>query len=115
MADYALLGVRMLNFYSSLNDTCSEYANSILEGGSFNIWKSCKTLLKLALVRDICAFYERLDSFIDRKMLLKYTEPAYCWTWWTKLCMKHKYFAIILIAVGQLGYKLKRAIKTLSA
>lgn len=111
VADYILLGSRMLKFYHSLHDTTSKYSQSILEGGSYNVWISCKRLLKLSSIRDICAFYERLDSYMDRKALLIYSEPAYCWTWWTKLCLKHKHLAIVLIAIGQFGYKMKRIIK----
>lgn len=114
VADYMLLGHRMLRFYNSLNDTTSQYSQSILEGGSYNVWVSCKRLFKLSSIREVRAFYDRLDSYIDRKSLLKYSEPAYCWTWWTKLCLGHKNLATILVAVGQLGYKLKQAIKRLS-
>lgn len=114
VADYVLLGHRMLRFYNSLNDTTSQYSQSILEGGSYNVWVSCRRLFKLSSIREVRAFYDRLDSYIDRKSLLKYSEPAYCWTWWTKLCLGHKNLATILVAVGQLGYKLKQAIKCLS-
>lgn len=111
IADYILLGNRMLKFYHSLNDTTSQYSQSILEGGSYNVWISCKRLFKLSSIRDVRAFYGRLDSHIDRKSLLKYSEPAYCWTWWTKLCLRNKQLAIILIAIGQLAYKLMRIIR----
>ena len=111
VADYLLLGHRMLKFYHSLNDTTSQYSQSILEGGSYNVWISCKRLFKLSSIRDVRAFYGRLDSHIDRKSLLKYSEPAYCWTWWTKLCLRNKQLAIILIAIGQLVYKLMRIIR----
>lgn len=111
VADYALLGNRMLTFYHSVNDTTSQYSQSILEGGSYNVWISCKRLFKLSSIKDVHAFYDRLDSHIDRKSLLKYSEPAYCWTWWTKLCLRYKHLAIALIAIGQLGYKFMRIIR----
>lgn len=111
IADYVLLGNRMLNFYQSLNDTTSQYSQIILEGGSYNVWISCKRLFKLSSIKDVHAFYDRLDSYIDRKALLKYSEPAYCWTWWTKLCLRNKHLAIILIAIGQLGYKFMQIIR----
>jgi glycosyltransferase involved in cell wall biosynthesis len=111
IADYILLGNRMLKFYHSLNDTTSQYSQSILEGGSYNVWISCKRLFKLSSIKDVYAFYDRLDSYIDRKALLKYSEPAYCWTWWTKLCLRYKHLAITLIAIGQLGYKFMRIIR----
>lgn len=111
MADYVLLGARTLKFYHSLRNASSNYAKEILEGGSYNIWMSCKRLVKLQSIADVHAFYNRVDAFIDRSALLGYTEPRYCWTWWTKLCLKHRFIAIFLIAMGQLGYKLKRMIK----
>lgn len=105
VADYVLLGTRMLKFYHSLNDTTSAYAQGILEGGSYNIWTSCKRLIKLSTVADVRAFYERIDTYINRADYLHYTQPAYCWTWWTKLCLMHKKIAIMLVAMGRLGYK----------
>ena len=110
-SDYMLLGVRMLNFYHSLNDTKSTYAKSILEGGSFNIWMSCKRLLKLLSIKDVIAFYNRIDLFTNRSLLVDYKEPSYCWTMWTKLCIKHKYIATLFITLGQVGYRLKRVLR----
>lgn len=111
IADYLLLGTRMLNFYCSLNNKSDEYALGILEGGSYNIWKSCTQLLKLSSIVNIQEFYKRIDSFIDRTTLMGYAEPKYCWTWWTKLCLKHRFIAMFFIFIGQIGYKLKRMIK----
>ena len=107
-ADYMLLGTRMLKFYHSLEDKNSTYALGIREGGSWNIWLSCKRLIKLSSISDVQAFYERIDTYINRADYLHYTEPAYCWTWWTKLCFKHKQITIILVAIGQWGYKIMR-------
>ena len=107
LADYLLLGMRMLKFYNSLDDQYSKYALSILEGGSYNIWKSCKRLVKLPSIRDVKMFYNRVDSYTYRFDLLSYTEPAYCWTKWTKLCLGHKKIAMVLIAIGQIIYRLK--------
>lgn len=107
-ADYVLLGTRMLKFYHSLEDKTSTYALGIREGGSWNIWLSCKRLIKLSSIADVRAFYERIDTYINRADYLHYTEPAYCWTWWTKLCLKHKQIAIMLVAIGQWGYKAMR-------
>ena len=108
IADYFLLGTRMLNFYLSLNDTTSKYSLSILEGGSYNIWMSCNRLIKLPSLKDAKRFYNRLDSITDRSKLTNYNEPAYCWTWWTKLCIKHKNIAIFIILIGQLVYKISK-------
>ena len=110
VADYLLLGTRMLCFFNSLDNKTNTYALGMREGGSYNIWMSCKRLIKLSSVADICAFYKRIDTYVDRITLLKYTEPRYCWTWWTKLCLSHKYIAILLILIGQRLYKLKKII-----
>ena len=111
LADYLLLGTRMLHLYHSLDDKTTNYALGIQEGGSYNIWMSCKRLMKLPTIADVCAFYNRLDSFINRLDYTHYTEPAYCWTWWTRLCLRHKYIAMLFIVIGQFGYKLKRIVK----
>ncbi len=108
VADYFLLGTRMLKFYHSLEDKTSTYALGIREGGSWNIWLSCKQLIKLSSISDVRAFYERIDNYINRADYLHYTEPTYCWTWWTKLCLKHKKIAIILVTIGQWGYKVMK-------
>lgn len=110
VADYVLLGTRMLNFYHSINNKSSGYAQSILEGGSYNICISCKNLVKLSSISDVRLFYKRVDSFINRDTLRKYKEPTYCWTCWTKLCMKYRQISLVIIVLGQLGYKLKKYI-----
>lgn len=111
VADYVLLGTRMLKFYHSLEDKNSTYALSVREGGSYNIWTSCKRLIKLSSIKDIKAFYERIDTYINRMDYIHYAEPSYCWTCWTKLCLGHKYIAMFVITIGQFVYKLKRIMK----
>jgi len=110
-SDYFLLGTRMLKFYHSLDDQFSAYALGVKEGGSWNIWMSCKKLMKLPRISDVRAFYDRLDSFINRADYTHYTEPAYCWTWWTKICIKHKHLTIALNAIAQFGYRIIKRLK----
>ena len=88
LADYALLGTRMLAFYESLPDKTTKYAESILEGGSYNIMKSFRMLRRLRSFKEIKAFYDRFDAQYDRERLLGYRDPAYCWTWWTRFCIR---------------------------
>lgn len=88
LADYALLGTRMLALYESLPDKTSEFAESILEGGSYNIMMAFKRLFRLHSFKKIRAFYERFDARYDRKRLLVYRRPAYCWTRWTRFCLR---------------------------
>lgn len=108
VADYLLLGTRMLRLYHSLEDKTSAYALGILEGGSYNVWKSCKRLVKLPSMRDVKMFYDRIDHYTNRFELLNYTKPTYCWTKWTKLCLGHKKIAMVLIAIGQIIYTMKK-------
>ena len=110
-SDYFLLGTRMLKFYHSLEDQTSEYALSIRDGGSYNIWMSCRRLMKLSSVADVRAFYTRIDSVINRSNYTHYTDPHWAWTRWTKLCLKHKYFAIALTAIIQMAYKCIKLVK----
>lgn len=100
LSDYALLGVRMLKFYESIEDKSTQYAYSILEGGSFNIKEAFKKLFKLQSVAEVRSFYDRFDARYDRMRLLHYRKPAYCWTRWTRFVLKHPKFAIMVIGVG---------------
>lgn len=111
LSDYFLLGTRMLKFYHSLDDQNSEYALSIRDGGAYNIWTSCRRLMKLSSISDVCAFYSRIDSVINRSDYTHYTDPCWAWTHWTKLCLKHKYLAIVLNTIAQIGYKLLPLLK----
>ena len=99
VCDYALLGTRMLNFHNRIEDKNTPYADSILEGGSWNIMQSCKNLLKLDSQSGIRAFYDRFDMFADRKSLFHYREPAYCWTAWTRFCIRHRKMTTSLVGL----------------
>ena len=92
--DYALLGTRMLSFYHRIKDLEPRYADIILEGGSYNIMKSFRSIFRLESISDVRAFYDRLDSFVDRSQYLGYREPAYCWTKWTRFCLRHRILTI---------------------
>lgn len=90
LSDYAFLGTRMLKFYDTIEDKSTKYAESILEGGSYNIWQAFRKLIRLKSVSEIQEFYNRFDAQYDRRLLLDYKKPAYCWTTWTRLGLKHK-------------------------
>lgn len=100
LADYALLGTRMLHFYESLDNKNDKYAETILEGGSFNIMKALYKLPRLKSRSDVRAFYDRFDAYYDRKMLLGYRKPAYCWTQWTRFCLRHRKMATMLTGIA---------------
>lgn len=97
VCDYALLGTRMLNFYNHIENKNTPYAESILEGGSWNIMQSCKNLFKLDSKSDIRAFYDRFDRFASRESLFHNREPAYCWTLWTRFCIRHRKMTTSLV------------------
>jgi len=100
VSDYAFLGSRMLAFYQNrIKEKDSVYADTILEGGSYNIMRSCKNLFKLKSSSDVKSFYQRLDQFCDRKQFLGYHKPAYCWTKWTRFCMKHKNWTVFIVGI----------------
>ena len=90
---YACLGARMLAFYERLEKKTSLFAKSILEGGSFNLMKSFRRLPRLGSVSEVRHFYDMLDSRVDRKSLKRYRKPAYCWTFWTRFCLRHRFLA----------------------
>lgn len=112
VSDYAILGTRMLSFYQRLNDKNSLYARSILEGGSYNIMLSCKNLFKLKSFSEVRSFYTRFDEFTERSALLSYSEPAYCWTRWTRFCMKHRFGAILIVG-SVLSFNLQPLMKSI--
>ena len=96
LCDYALLGVRMLKFYDTIEDKSTKYANSVLEGGSYNIWQAFRKLIRLKSASEVRAFYDRFDAQYNRRLLLGYRKPAYCWTKWTRLGLKHKNVFVFL-------------------
>ena len=106
MADYLLLGTRMLRFYRSLEDQSSTYALGIKEGGCYNVWQGCRRLFKLQSLRDVLAFYNRVDCYTNRKVLLQETQSPYFWNWWTKLCLRCKFMVIPLASISIFAYKL---------
>ena len=87
---YAFLGTRMLRLFESLDDKSSQFARSILNGGSYNLMEAFKRLLRLGSFSEVRSFYNLLDSKIDRKSFCHYREPALYWTWWTKLGVRHR-------------------------
>lgn len=98
IADYFLLGTRMLKLYDKIDDKTTTYATSIQEGGSYNIWMAFRRLWKLDSTEAIKMFYKRIDERADRAAYLDNKEPKYCWTLWTKLGLRHK--AVMTYIVG---------------
>ena len=97
LCDYALLGTRMLRFYEGLEDKTSKYAEGMLEGGSYNIMKAFRKLHRLNSRSEVYAFYDRFDAHYKRNLLFGYRKPVYCWTRWTRFCLKHKKLCVFLL------------------
>lgn len=97
VCDYALLGTRMLAFYQTLEDKTSIYAESILEGGSYNIMRSFRNLFRLDSLSAVRSFYDRFDRYASRESYTHYRKPAYCWTRWTRFCLKHKKLTVLFV------------------
>lgn len=108
VADYLLLGERMLRFYEfivkseevrSKSEEVERFADGILEGACYNISRSCKRLMRLHGTDDVRAFYDRIDSNINRcELSIDNDIRKYYWTTWTSLCLKHKKIAMSLLA-----------------
>ena len=59
-----------------------------------------KNVFKLHSVKEVRSFYGRLNSYLDRDALLEYKEPAYCWTHWTRFCLRYPNLSTLLIGVS---------------
>lgn len=118
LSDYFLLGTRMLRFYEKIEqDTiCTDEANSlvikqfadgILEGARWNVAKSIKRLIKLKNLNEIRAFYDRVDSHVNRRELINNQHfRGYFKNSWTAVGIKHRCFATIICAVLVPFYRL---------
>lgn len=87
---YAYLGFRMLALYEGQEDKTSGYAKTVLEGGSYNLWRAFRLVPCLRSTFDVRHFYNLLDSYVNRKMALKYSQPVQYWNFWTRFCIKHR-------------------------
>lgn len=107
VADYLLLGERMLDLYNLAKDNNEQFAQSILEGACFNVAISCKRLMKLGRVKEVSAYYDRIDERVSRKEICENSSlRKYYWNGWTSLCMKHKRLAIMLLSVLMPMYRI---------
>ena len=97
VCDYALLGTRLLKLYQLIEDKDTSFAESILEGGSYNIMRSFRNTFRLNDMKEVRLFYDRLDSRFDRSGLLGYRTPSYCWTTWTRFCLRHRDLASFIM------------------
>lgn len=113
VADYLLLGTRMMAFYERImnervdvvmNEGEKKFAEGVLEGACYNVERSCRRLLKLGSLKELRAYYDRLDAHVKREDLCKEERlKKYYWNAWTASCLGHKNVAIaIFICVSPL-------------
>lgn len=123
VADYLLLGVRMMRFYERImservKDLMSEgvkelmserekFAEGILEGACWNVQKSCRRLIKLGGIKEVGAYYDRINEHVILNDIYKDARyRKYYWSAWTSLCIGHRKFATLLLTVLIPMYKL---------
>ena len=118
VADYLLLGARMLRFYETIvkseelkgkSEEVEKFAEKILEGACYNVVKSCKWLIKLEGIDEVRAYYERVDDSVNiREILNNPNLRKYYWNGWTSLCMKHNRLAIMALAILMPMYRIMK-------
>lgn len=107
VADYLLLGLRMLDLYNVAKESDKQFAEGILEGACFNVAISCKRLIKLSSLQDVYAYYDRIDERVSRKEISgNRTLRKYYWNGWTSMCMDYKKLTIGLLAVLMPMYRI---------
>lgn len=115
VADYLLLGVRMMKFYEwimsegvkELTNERRQFAEGILEGACWNVQKSCKRMIKLGSVEEVRAYYERINKYVDFNDIYKDTRyRKFYWSAWTSLCVGYSKIATMLLALMIPMYKL---------
>ena len=107
LADYLLLGMRMYSLYERVNSEQlivnrekNKFAEGILEGACFNVERSCRRLLKLNSVKEVRAYYDRVDTYVNRQAIVVNKHiRSYYWNKWTSLCMKHENLTILMLAI----------------
>lgn len=120
VADYLLLGVRMMRFYDrikneGLKESMNErdkFAEGILEGACWNVQKSCNRMIKLGNVDAVRSYYERIKEHVDLNYIysdIRYRK--YYWNEWTSLCIGHERLATLMLAVLTPMYKIVKKCK----
>ena len=107
----AFLGARLLSSFSKLDYIDSSFAKTMIEFGCIKLNKVFRQLFRLGSISEVKAFYNLLDSRIERNFLLKIKTPAYYWTFQTRFWLRHR-LASTLFA-GTVGSLKQFAFKTL--
>lgn len=125
-ADYLLLGTRMLSLYTTIQkdiernkyaeDGLSEFAASVLEGACHNVTRSLNGLYKLKNRKEIVAYYDRVDTYVDRRALYEDKRMHEFQMYWKKLSIigiKFKYLSIYLNSTISFLFKVYMCIKNM--
>ncbi|MBQ6748135.1 MAG: glycosyltransferase family 2 protein [Paludibacteraceae bacterium] len=118
IADYLLLGSRMLALYTTIqedidtgkrtDDGIQKFADGVLEGAIHNVTMSLKRLFKLYNLQEIRAFYNRVDAHVSRHVLYKdkrMYKYSYDWNLLALIGIRCKYTSIALNTCAALFYK----------
>lgn len=131
IADFILLGERMLRLYERIkderikderltNELVSElasegeqkFAEDVLDGACWNMYTSTKRMIKLSSMKEVQLCYDRLDSCLNRQELCADNRlHKYYWNLWTTICLAHKKLAIVLLSVLIPMYKCMKLLR----
>lgn len=124
IADFILLGVRMLRLYERIMSdvSCKKYdvseaeinkfAEDVLEGACWNMRVSTKRMIKLSSIKEVRLCYDRLDTCLNRQELCADKRlHKYYWNLWTTICLAHKRLAIVLLSVLIPMYKCMKLLR----
>ena len=118
IADWVFLGIRMLTLNEIIEHdlqrmhdvdkaTTAQFAEDVLDGACWNVASAFKRLFKLKNAQEMRFFYERLDTYVNRSKLYNnpriHKYPNY-WSYWARLCIKHKYISIVLNSCLSFAY-----------
>ena len=107
---YTFMGARLLALYEKVKDMEVPFAQSVLEEGSDIVRRSFLRMSRLGSASEVRQFYNLVDARVDRKALLKYRQPSYCWTAWTRFGLKHRALATAWVGVMTSARNLKSRI-----
>ena len=119
VADYMLLGTRMLAFYERIKSEGVEdlmrereqFAEGILEGACWNIERAFHYMPRLLSWKERGACYARIDAHTDRRTLLNnHHLRKYYWRIWTYIGLSMPWLMKTISALIAPIYKIKKRI-----
>lgn len=124
LADYFLLGARMLAFYTIIqqdidshkrtDDGIRQFADGVLEGSIHNVTMSFKRLFKLNTPAEIVRYYRRIDSHVNRRAIYADSRMRKYPNYWSKMAqlgIRHKYLSVLINSCLLIAYQLYLKLK----